>query len=147
MFDKDKFLQAMITQPTKALEVPQLKGFFPKDAKPVWEVSALTSEQVARVAIAEEKNAGVGKMITALLGSNKNEQVEAIRKTMGGGDDLPSDYARRIEIILEGSVDLETENDRETVLKIAIYYPSIFMTISNEILILSGEGGFIKAKP
>jgi hypothetical protein len=147
MFDLNKFEQATITQRTRELDVPLLQDFYEKKQKPIWVIHALTSEDVAMVNDAEERNAAVGTLVTAMLGNNKNSKADAIKSAMGIGEESPADIVRRIEIILRGSTNLNVEEHRDIVIKIAMYYPTVFMTISNEILSLSGEGGLVEGKP
>lgn len=142
----NKFEQASILQRTREIDVPQLQDFFDEGKDPIWRIRALSSEDIAMVNDAQERNASIGTLVTAIVGSSGADKAEAIKSAMGIGDETPQDVVRRIEIMLRGSIDLDPESHRDIVIKIAMYYPTVFMTISNEILSLSGEGGLIEGK-
>lgn len=146
MFDVTKFEQAEISQRTKSVAVPLLKDFFGDDDEPMWEIIALTAEDVAVVNEAQERNKSVQVLVNSLIGGNASDKADAIKSAMGLGDELPADTARRIEALLLGSVNLDPAQHRDVAIKIATFYPTVFMTLTNAIFALSGEGGEVEGK-
>lgn len=146
MFDLNKFEQAEISLRTKQIAVPLLKDFFAEGEEPVWNISALTSEDVAILNSAQERNKSVSVLVNAMLGGNSKSKADAIKSAMGVGDELPEETARGIECLLLGSVDLDPQTHREVAIKIAAFYPTVFTKLTNEIYSLSGEGGLIEGK-
>ena len=145
MFEMEKFKQAEIKQRTKDVPVPLLQDFFSDGDEAVWKVRALTSEDVAKMNEAQQRNKAVESLIGAAVSASMADKAEAIKSMMGLGDELPDDTTRRIEALILASV--APECDRETAVKISVYYPTVFSKLTDEIFLLSGQGGEVVGKP
>lgn len=144
MFDLTKFKQAELRQRTSDVAVPLLKEFFKDQADPVWVVRALSSEDVAIMNEAQIRNKSVESLIGAAISASMTDKADAIKSMMGLGDELPDDTARRIEALILASI--KPECDRETAVKISLYYPTVFSKLTDEIFLLSGQGGEVVGK-
>lgn len=145
MFNAAKFTNTNFAMPTDSVAVPKLKDFFESD-DPVWMVSGLTGEQNAQVLMAQEKNQAIGDLVAAVLTAKGDKRSQALTGLMGmSSDKLPDDIVRRIEILMLGSV--EPTCDRDLAIKIGMFFPTVFYTLTNRILELTGEGGHIVGKP
>lgn len=149
MFDTDKFRKTKFKARTKDIPVPLLTEFFTDGQPAVWTVTALSTEQIAIVKEAANKNALMGEMVLAMMGGANNEKVNAMLEGMGISDDLPETLARDIEAVLYGSVNLDAQDPthRDIVVTLANQFPSEFAKISNEIWALIGQGPEIVGKP
>lgn len=149
-FDFNKFEQAQFKQRTKDIDVPLLQDFFPDGETALWKIQAMTSEDLALVGLAIEKNKAMGTLLTAMMSAKSADKAEAVKKMMGLHDEnMPDEVVKRIEVLLLGSVDLEHDNPqhREVVIRIAQHFPGTFRRITDEIYTISGEGPEIEGKP
>lgn len=149
MFDTTKFNNARFETRTKSIEVPLLKDFFQDGEDVVWNIRALSSEDLAIANLAKEKNQNIGQILVAMMGGVAKDKAEAVKEMVGINDNLPDDIVKRIEILLLGSVDLDATDpqSRETVIKLSQFYPGTFMRLTNAIYELSGEGPQVAGKP
>lgn len=143
-FDINKFSQAEIQHFEKDVDVPNLDYFFAEDEQPVWRVRSISGYESAKVNEAAERNAGIADLVVALSSGNGKEKSEAIQKSLGISDDVPTEVAKRIEILMLGSINPEC--DRDTAIKLATYFPLEFNKLTSEILLLTGQGGDIVGK-
>lgn len=145
-FDLNKFGQADLMMRTSVLDVPTLAVFFGSDESPKWQVTGLSGEQVALVNEAADRNKNMSALMTALIGGAAQEKAESIKSLMGvNAKDVPEDTAKRIEVLMLGSLDPVC--DRETAIKLNEFFPMEFTRITNEIYRLTGEGGEVVGKP
>ncbi len=147
MFDAKGFLSAKFEARTEAVEVPALAPWFPAGTAPtpVMVVRGLTGQELARVREAAEQHRGIGKMQEALVGGSDKEKIAAVRQVMGIGDELPEDFAKRVEMLVVASV--EPKLNLEAVLKLATAFPVEFYTLTNTIKELTGLGHTVPGKP
>ena len=144
-FDANLFLKATINHRESDVKVPALQDFFGKD-EPIFKVKALSGEQIAIVNEAAERNKNLNALMSALVGGSSEQKSAAVKSLMGvGSDEVPEDTAKRIEVLIMGSVDPVC--DRDMAIKINEYFPLDFTKITNEIYRLTGEGGDIVGKP
>lgn len=145
-FDVNKFQNAHYVQRTEDVPVDALKIFFgPKD-KPVFRVRNLTGEELGRVNQAIQRHKKTAAILEGLLSNVNKEQIESIKKSIGSSDDVPDDIARRIEMLILGSIDPKI--DLTFAKKLCRCFPIEFYEITNAITRLTGLGSELgKAKP
>lgn len=143
-FNAEKFNNAEFEIPTRKIEVPQLADWFDKADEAFWTVKGLTAEESAITQEAQERNKSIGALMGAIVNATGKEQSDAIRSAVGLGDELPADVVRRIEILVQGSVDPIC--DRDTAIKLGTFFPTVFYRLSNNILELTGEGANVVGK-
>jgi hypothetical protein len=137
-FDVKKFKRMRFVPRTETIKVPALQAFFDADEKPVFVVRGLTGEEMARVNLAAQKQNTLMTVAEALLGSDKGNQIDALRQALGISGDLPEDLARRIEMLAMGLQ--EPAIDVQTAVKLFEVAPVICYEMTNKILLLSGQG-------
>jgi len=142
MFNNKEFMNAKLSPRTEEVNVKELKDWF-SDNDPIWTVNGLSHKQLA---IAEERSTGDGlnTLVDAMSGNNK-EQADAIRKLVGLDKGVPKDTAKRLELLVAGSVNPEIELD--IAIKLATNFPTVFVQLTNTILQLTGLGSEVKVKP
>lgn len=137
-FDKKKFDKAKFVPRTEVVPVPSLASFFDEGDTAQMEVRGLTGEEMARVNEAQAKNKNMQAVIEALAGGDGKDKIKAIQESLGLSDDIPSDLARRIELLHLGCVD--PEMDLQTAAKIFRVAPVDGYSLTNKIQVLSGQG-------
>jgi hypothetical protein len=141
--DLQKFLSAALRPRDMAIDVPDLAEYFGEDEKPVWVVRGLTAAELARANQSADKGVENLKALVAVMaGSSSSEKAAALRNTLGlNEDEVPVDVSRRIEMLAIGSVSPEIgQINRDVAVKIAEYYPTVFYSLTNQILTLTGQG-------
>lgn len=139
MFDTKSFKKAKFEYRTDEVAVPDLKAWFKKGAKAVWEVRGLSGKEVGANKMAASKNkslAGLLKMLQAADISEKTDAMEAILDL--GKDRITDDIAERLERMVTGSV--KPKCDIDLALKVCENFPVDFFNITNKILKLTGLG-------
>lgn len=137
-FDAARFMGEAFVNRTAGLPVKDLADWFDAGADPVWVVRGLTGTELARAKEAQVRNKGLATAVEALMGGGDKEKAEAIRKLFGAGDQVPDEIARRIEMLIIGSVDPVC--DLELALKICKVFPVVFYDLTNRITELTGRG-------
>lgn len=135
-FDMAAFERAEFRPRTSRVEVPELGAFFGADEPPVWEVRSLTASELQRASDAKQRQATVRTIVDAI--ASAGEQAASIRKYLGVTNDTPGEVAKRMEMLVSGS--LAPRVDLQQVVKLAEHYPIAFLTLTNEILELTGKG-------
>jgi hypothetical protein len=143
-FNEKKFMNTNFTPRTQDVKVPDMKDFFDPDTDPVFRVRGLTGNELARVHEAVDKHRNISGLISGLLSSKSPEKIDSIRAALGITDDVPSEIARRLEMITTGSVDPKIT--LEVAVKISETYPIEFYEITTAISQLTGQGQ-IAGKP
>jgi hypothetical protein len=143
-FDLKRFRSAAFAARTEAVPVPDLAEFFAGAAEAVWTVRGLTGHELGRVNEAVERNRNLTAIIDGIVAADARDKVEAVKAALGLGDGTPDDIARRIEILVLGSVDPAA--DREVVVRLCTWRPVEFMLLTNVIIRLTGQGGELKKK-
>lgn len=136
-FDLGKFQGASFTPRTLAVKVADLKPFFGDD-KPVWTVRGLTGPELARVHEAVSRNRNRAAIAEGLLSESQQEQIKALREMIGCGDAVPDEIAKRLEMLVLGSVEPEIPHD--AAVKLCTNYPAEFYLLTNKITELTGQG-------
>lgn len=137
MFDARKFLNANFSARTSSVSVPALAQFF-EDDTPEWKVRGLTGDEVARSGEAVKQNRDIAGIAEGLVSADAKEKAQRIRELVGIGDDVPDDIAKRISMLVMGSV--SPECDQETAVRLKDCYPIEFYQVTTEILRLTGLG-------
>lgn len=142
--DLQKFLAASFAHRQAEVEITQdalAQALFEEGEPRVWIVRGLSAAEMGRVNEAAESNLdNVRAMVLAMAGDG--DKAEAIRKAMGiSSDDVPRDTSRRIEMLTHGSVSpvLGLEN-RDVAVKLAENFSTVFYSLTNHILNLTGQG-------
>ena len=138
--DLQKFLNASLSSREAVIEVPELKGFFGED-EPKWTVRGLTAAELGRANEAADRGQeNIKALVDAMAGNG--DKAAALRKTMGISDkDTPADVSRRIEMLAAGSVSPELGADnRDVAVRLAESFPTVFYSLTNQILSLTGQG-------
>lgn len=142
--DIREFLRADLKPRTEDVAVPALAPWNDGVA-PTVVVRGLSGPELARVREAAEKHKNIGKTIEALVGGTDKEKIAAMRETMGIGDELPEDFAKRLEMLVIAAV--EPSLDMTAALKLATSFPVDFYFLTNKITELTGQGHTIPGKP
>jgi len=136
-FDQKLFMKTKFTAREEAVPVPELKAFFGED-EPVWTVRGLTGVELGLANEAAEKNKNISAILEGLLSQTTKEKTEAVKELIGTTGKTPQDVAKRLEMLMVGSVDPEV--DLEFALKLCECYPIEFFQLTNKITRLTGKG-------
>jgi len=137
-FDAKKFLEEKFEPRRKSYPVPQLASWFPKGEKPVWVIKSIGAAEIGRADESVGNEAMTDKILTALTAMNSEEVVDKIRELMGRSGDKPKTIAKRIYHLIYGSVDPVCT--LELAVRLCDNFPVLFLELTNEILMLSGQG-------
>jgi hypothetical protein len=143
-FDSKKFMKQEFERRTESVKVPDLKAWFGDD-DPVWVVKGLTGVELARVNEAGSKNVLSAQLLEMVMAKSDKETVASLKQQMGLGDDTPADVAKRLELLVSGSV--KPEVSLELAVKLAETFPIEFATLTNSVMTLTGKGSIALAKP
>jgi hypothetical protein len=135
-FDLAAFERAEFRPRTSRVELPELAAFFADGEPPQWEVRSLTASELQRASDAKQRQAAVRTIVDAI--ASAGDQAANIRKYLGVTNDTPGEVAKRMEMLVAGSVSPRV--DLQQVVKLAEHYPIAFLTLTNEILELTGRG-------
>ena len=137
-FDAKQFVKTRFQAREARVPVPELKPFFGKKEKPRWTVRGLTGHELGRANEAAERNRNTAALVEGLLSAAGKKKTEALRGLLGLDGATPPDIAKRIEILIMGSVDPEC--DLDLALKLCETFPVEFYLLTNKILELTGRG-------
>ena len=137
-FDINRFMNQKFSPRTEDVPVPDLKAFFDKKEKTVITVRGLTGEELARVNEHVEKYRAVGKLIENFVSGKDAEKISAIKESMGITDKVPEDFAKRLQMLVTGSVSPQFVQDQAV--KLARVFPIEFYSLTNTIIRLTGQG-------
>ncbi|GHA85448.1 hypothetical protein [Modicisalibacter luteus] len=141
-FDIQKFTGTVFRAREEDVEVPDLAPYFKglgDQGKPVWRVRGLTGAELAKVNEAKERNRARSAIADGLLSSQGEAVTAAVRELLGEGDAVPDDLAKRIEMLVIGSVAPECTHQLAT--KLAGAFPVEFYQLTTKITQLTGMGG------
>lgn len=138
------FMRAEFVPATAKIELPSLAPW--NGGKPLTvTVRGLTGQEFARAKEAAAKNENLTKLFEALAGGAGKEKAKAMMESMGVGDGIPEDLAKRIEMAAMGIVSPAV--DLEFCLRLATVFPVDLYNLSNKILELTGAGHTVSGKP
>ena len=135
-FKQDAFMKANFSPRTEKVGLPSLADWF--DGDPEWEVRGLTGAELARCNAAQTKTKNLSNIIEALSSGTNAETVNALRQSLGLGDNTPGELAKRLEMLTLGSVDPVVP--LELAVRLAEAYPVEFFQLTNTITKLTGMG-------
>lgn len=135
-FDAEKFQQTRFAPRQAAVPVDALAAFFDEGEAPVWTVRGLTATELHRALDAGKRQGSVQAIVEALARSG--DQAQAVRRALGLTADTPGEIAKRIEMLVMGSVQPKIE--QPAAVKLAEAFPIEFLALTNEISTLTGQG-------
>lgn len=141
-FQADKFDRAKFEARRKKVAVEALAEFFDDGEAPEWEVRGLTSNELHKALEAGKRQSSVESIVKAI--ATTADQATAVRRAIGLTTDTPGEMAKRLEMLVLGSVAPVVE--LPTAVKLAEAFPIEFLTLTNEISELTGKG-FDLVKP
>lgn len=135
MFNTDTFERAQFEPRKESVSVPALADFF--DAEPhEWVVRGLSANELNRALEASQIQKDLGKVVDAI--SQSGVQTEEIRKAIGLSKSTPGEIAKRLEMLVAGSV--EPVITMPIAAKLAENFPIEFMLLTNAVSRLTGQG-------
>ena len=137
-FDVSKFQSASFVAREEDVEVKDLHDFFPEGEKPIIRVRGLHGEELARVHEALGKTKNLTKLVDGLLSSYSQDKLEAIKESLGFTTNTPAEIARRLEMLVLGSV--EPVFTMDMAVKFCRVWPIEFYQVTNVISRLTGQG-------
>jgi hypothetical protein len=145
MFKAQAFIKQEFQPRTEALRLEALADWF--EGEPLWTVRGVSASELALANEAAERQKSLIGAIEAVAGAVGQEKVQATRELLGiDRKETPADIAKRLELLVAGSVDPVIELD--VAVKLANTFPIEFMLLSNKVLLLSGQGAVPgKSKP
>lgn len=135
-FDVKGFMTAKLSYRTETVPVPDIAGWF-TDAAPEWTVRGLTGKELGRVNDAAQRNARWSALMEKFASRSPKKMAGAVQDLVDGPD-TPEDIARRVEMLVMGSVDPAC--DLQLSLKMCEHFPVVFHQLTNKILALTGLG-------
>lgn len=140
-FDAQKFAGTAFRRREEEVPVPDLRAWFTglaDEETPAWRVRGLTGAELAAVNEAQSRNRNKSAVVEALHSDKSAHVTDAIRELIGTGDSVPDDLARRMEMLVIGSVDPECPAN--VAVKLAEAYPVEFYELTTKITRLTGLG-------
>ncbi len=137
-FDTKKFSKTKFVPRVEAVEVPDLRDFFPEGESPIWKVRGLTGQEMGRANEAASRNKNVLAVIAAMVGDEDSEKISALAEMLGTTDSATEDVAKRIAYLAAGSVDPVCSED--IAVRMCEVFPIEFYQLSTKILQLTGMG-------
>ena len=135
-FDTDGFHRAAFEPRTETVEIPALAEFFGDGEKPEITVRGLTATELHVAMEAGARNKAIDTVVKAI--ATQKGQIDGIRQALGLSADTPGEIAKRIEMLVSGSV--SPKLDLESVKKLAQVCPVEFYDLTNKITALTGQG-------
>ncbi len=146
MFDASKFIATQFIPREEVVKVPDLKDYFAEGDKLVWRVRGLTGYEYGKVEEVKQRNKQIGNIIEGIVSAGSKKQIEAIKQLVGNTSDATDDIAKRLELLVVGSVDPVCDLDLS--IKLLTVFPIEFYLVTNKISELTGKGHIPgKAKP
>lgn len=141
-FQADRFERAQFVPRRASVPVGALAAFFDEGKPAVWEVRGLSSSELHRALEAGKRQGSIEQIVRAIAGGG--DQAEAVRSALGLSKDTPGEIAKRLEMLVMGSTAPKIE--LPTAVKLAEAFPIEFLSITNRITELTGQG-FDLVKP
>jgi len=139
-FNSQKFMSTQFVPRTARVDVPGLSDWFDAGDAPVWTVRGQTANEVASSIDAGSKHKNIGTIIQAIAANA--DQVAELQKAIGISKDTHADIVKRLEMLVTCSV--EPTITLDVAVKLAETRPIDFYTLTNKILVLTGDGMDIK---
>jgi hypothetical protein len=135
-FNADLFARAQYEARTEVVEIPALVEFFGEGENPEFVVRGLSANELHKAIEAGTRGKAVDAVVKAI--ASQKDQISAIRSALGMSADTPGEIAKRMEMLVAGSV--QPKLDHATVAKFAEHFPVEFYDITNRITNLTGQG-------
>ena len=135
-FNADRFTSAKLTAREATVPVPALAAWFDDGEPAEWKVRGLTGNQLHRALEAGNRQGSIEAVVKALAASG--DQAQAVRKALGLSADTPGEMAKRLEMLVMGSVSPVV--DLPTCVKLAETFPVEFLNLTHKITELTGNG-------
>jgi hypothetical protein len=119
--------------------VEALAPFFDEGEPAEWEVRGLTAAELNNALEASSRRGNIESIIRAIV--NKQDQANAIRQALGLSGETPGEVAKRLEMLVSGSVAPKIE--LSAAVKLAEAFPIEFLLLTNKISELTGQGADI----
>jgi len=144
-FAADKFVSARVQARTETVPVPDLADWFEPGEPPVWVVRGLSANDLVRADAAKDARRRESALVEALQSGAHAEIVRNLQAMLGRSDDVQPDMARRLELLVAGSV--EPTCSVELAVRLGEHFPVVFFQLTNTILTLTGRGSDVEKKP
>ncbi len=140
-FNEKKFLKTKFQPRIEAVPVPDLRQWFddlPDDQVPAWVVRGLDGYELGRANEAAQRNRNVAAMLEGLLSRDSAGVVASMRELAGLSDRTPDDIAKRLELLVLGSVD--PPGEMQLAIRLCTNFPVEFFQLTTKITQLTGQG-------
>ncbi len=137
-FDAKKFMKEKWVPRTATVPVENLADYFPEGEKPEWTVRGLTGHELGRIRTAPERLKALENLLEGLASQSASQTIEGAKELIGIGNETPSDVAKRIEMLVIGSV--APECPLELSVRICEARGTEFYLLTTKILELTGLG-------
>jgi hypothetical protein len=141
-FDAAKFEAAQFVPRTEEISVPALAHFFSEGEPAVWRVRGLNTNQLHQAMEAGKRQTTIESIVAAITKSG--DMAQAVRSALGLSHGTPGEVAKRLEMLVMGSVSPEVT--LPVAVKLAEAFPVEFLELTNAITTLTGQG-FDMGKP
>lgn len=141
-FNGERFEAAKFVPRTARIPVPAIAAFFDEGEAAEWEVRGLPAADLHRAMEAGARQGSIEAIVKAIAANG--DQAATIRKALGLSKDTPGEIAKRLELLVLGSVSPVVTLPQAV--KLAEAFPVEFLTITNKITELTGQG-FDLVKP
>lgn len=135
-FNAEKFERAKLEPRRAKVPVPALAAFFDEGETPEWEVRGLSAVELHKAMEAGKRQGSIESIVKAIAANQ--DQAGAVRKALGLTKDTPGEIAKRLEMLVMGSV--APAVSLPVAVKLAEAFPIEFLQLTNEISDLTGRG-------
>ena len=135
-FNAEKFERSKFEARRAKVPVPALSDFFDEGETPEWEVRGLSAVELHKAMEAGKRQGSIEAIVKAIAANQ--DQAGAVRKALGLTKDTPGEIAKRLEMLVMGSV--APAVSLPVAVKLAEAFPIEFLTLTNEITDLTGKG-------
>lgn len=135
-FNAEKFERSKFEARRAKVPVPALSGFFDEGETPEWEVRGLSAVELHKAMEAGKRQGSIEAIVKAIAANQ--DQAGAVRKALGLTKDTPGEIAKRLEMLVMGSV--APAVSLPVAVKLAEAFPIEFLQLTNEISDLTGRG-------
>ena len=135
-FNAEKFERSKFEARRAKVPVPALSDFFDEGETPEWEVRGLSAVELHKAMEAGKRQGSIEAIVKAIAANQ--DQAGAVRKALGLTKDTPGEIAKRLEMLVMGSV--APAVSLPVAVKLAEAFPIEFLTLTNEITDLTSKG-------
>ena len=135
-FNAEKFERSKFEARRAKVPVPALSDFFDEGETPEWEVRGLSAVELHKAMEAGKRQGSIEAIVKAIAANQ--DQAGAVRKALGLTKDTPGEIAKRLDMLVMGSV--APAVSLPVAVKLAEAFPIEFLQLTNEISDLTGRG-------